>query len=315
MCAPLSHAGGTFFTPVVVKGGEMIVLGRFDPAEVLKTIEEQRITATMLVPSMIYALMDHPDSHTRDLSSLDTVYYGASAMNPVRLAEAIRRFGPIFAQFYGQSEAPMVITYLAKGDHDEKRLTSCGRPTLFCRTALLGEDGNPVPQGEVGEICVGGPLLSGGYWHLPDETSRTFHDGWMHTGDLAREDEDGFWYIVDRTKDMIVTGGFNVFPREVEDVVAEHPAVAQVCVIGTPDDKWGEAVTAIVVLRPDASRDDTAIATMKSEIQAAVKERKGSVQSPKQVFVVDSLPLTGLGKPDKKTVRAKFWEGADRAVG
>jgi fatty-acyl-CoA synthase len=315
MCTPLSHAGAAFFVPTIVKGGEMIVLSKFDPAEVLKTIEEQRITATMLVPSMIYALMDHPDSHTRDLSSLDTVYYGASAMNPVRLAEAIRRFGPIFAQFYGQSEAPMVITYLAKGDHDEKRLTSCGRPTLFCRTALLGEDGNPVPQGEVGEICVGGPLLSGGYWHLPDETSRTFHDGWMHTGDLAREDEDGFWYIVDRTKDMIVTGGFNVFPREVEDVVAEHPAVAQVCVIGTPDATWGEAVTAIVVLRPDASRDDTAIATMKSEIQAAVKERKGSVQSPKQVVVVDSLPLTVLGKPDKKAVRAKFWEGAVRAVG
>jgi fatty-acyl-CoA synthase len=315
MCTPLSHAGAAFFMPTIVKGGEMVVLSKFDPAEVLRVIEEQRITATMLVPSMIYALMDHPDSHTRDLSSLETVYYGASAMNPVRLAEAIRRFGPIFAQYYGQSEAPMVITYLAKGDHDEKRLTSCGRPTLFCRTALLGEDGNPVPQGEVGEICVSGPLLSGGYWNLPDETSRTFHDGWMHTGDLAREDEDGFWYIVDRTKDMIVTGGFNVFPREVEDVVAEHPSVAQVCVIGTPDEKWGEAVTAVVVLRPDADPSDEAVSKMTAEIQAAVKERKGSVQSPKQVIVVDSLPVTALGKPDKKSVRAQFWEGAGRAVG
>ena len=158
MCTPLSHAGAAFFVPTIIKGGELVVLTKFDPAEVLKTIEEQKITATMLVPSMIYALMDHPDSHTRDLSSLETVYYGASAMNPVRLAEAIRRFGPIFAQYYGQSEAPMVITYLAKGDHDKKRLTSCGRPTLFCRTALLGEDGTPVPQGEVGEICVSGPL-------------------------------------------------------------------------------------------------------------------------------------------------------------
>jgi fatty-acyl-CoA synthase len=315
MCAPLSHAGGTFFTPVVVKGGEMIVLGKFDPAEVLKTIEEQRITATMLVPSMIYALMDHPDSHTRDLSSLQTVYYGASAMNPVRLAEAIERFGPIFAQYYGQSEAPMVIAYLAKGDHDEKRLMSCGRPTLFARTALLGEDGTPVPQGEVGEICVSGALLAGGYWNLPEATAETFRDGWLHTGDMAREDEDGFWFIVDRVKDMIVTGGFNVFPREVEDVVAEHSAIAQVCVIGTPDEKWGEAVTAVVVLRPDAPVDDVAITSMTSEIQAAVKERKGSVHSPKQVVVVDSLPLTALGKPDKKTVRAKFWEGADRAVG
>ena len=315
MCTPLSHAGAAFFVPTIVKGGEMVVLSKFDPAEVLRVIEEQKITATMLVPSMIYALMDHPDSHARDLSSLETVYYGASAMNPVRLAEAIRRFGPIFAQYYGQSEAPMVITYLAKGDHDEKRLTSCGRPTLFARTALLGDDGKPVPQGEVGEICVSGPLLSGGYWNLPDETSRTFHDGWMHTGDLAREDEDGFWYIVDRTKDMIVTGGFNVFPREVEDVVAEHPSVAQVCVIGTPDEKWGEAVTAVVVLRPDAPSDEESVSKMTAEIQAAVKERKGSVQSPKQVIVVESVPVTALGKPDKKSVRAQFWEGANRAVG
>jgi len=315
MCTPLSHAGAAFFTPTIVKGGEMIVLPKFDPAEVLQVIEERRITATMLVPSMIYALMDHPDSHTRDLSSLETVYYGASAMNPVRLAEAIRRFGPIFAQYYGQSEAPMAITYLAKTDHDEKRLTSCGRPALFGRTALLGADGIPVPRGEVGEICVSGPLLSGGYWQLPEATAETFRDGWLHTGDMAREDDDGFYYIVDRVKDMIVTGGFNVFPREVEDVVAEHPAVAQVCVIGTPDDKWGEAVTAVIVLRPGHPRDDDSVARLTAEIQAAVKERKGSVQSPKQVIIADSVPVTALGKPDKKAVRAQFWEGVGRAVG
>ncbi len=315
MITPLSHAGAAYFLPTLVKGGEMYVLPRFDPAEVLKTIEEKRITATFVVPSMLYALMDHPDSHTRDLSSLETVYYGASAINPVRLAEAIRRFGKIFAQNYGQSEAPMAITYLSKNDHDEKRLTSCGRPTLFARVALLDEDGKPVPQGEPGEICVSGPLLAGGYWNLPDETSKTFKDGWLHTGDMAREDSDGFYYIVDRVKDMIVTGGFNVFPREVEDVVAEHAAVAQVCVVGSPDDKWGEAVTAVVVLRADAPRDDAAIEAMTVEIQAAVKERKGSVQSPKRVVVVESLPLTGLGKPDKKAVRARFWEGAGRAVG
>jgi fatty-acyl-CoA synthase len=315
MCTPLSHAGAAFFSPTVIKGGSMVVLGKFDPAEVLRIIEEQRITATMLVPSMLYALMDHPDSRTRDLSSLETVYYGASAINPVRLAEAISRFGPIFAQYFGQSEAPMAITYLAKEDHDEKRLTSCGRPTLFARCALLGEDGQPVPQGEPGEICVSGPLLSGGYWNLPEATAETFRDGWLHTGDMAREDSDGFWFIVDRVKDMIVTGGFNVFPREVEDVIAEHPAIAQVCVVGTPDDKWGEAVTAVVVLRSGAGSDDAAVEAMTAEIQAAVKDRKGSVQSPKQVIVVDSLPLTGLGKPDKKAVRAKFWEGAGRAVG
>lgn len=312
MCTPLSHAGAAFFVPTVIKGGSLFVLAKFDPAEVLRTIEEQRITATMLVPSMLYALLDHPDSRTRDLSSLETVYYGASAINPVRLKEAIDRFGPIFAQYYGQSEAPMVISYLAKDDHlgDDRRLASCGRPSAFIRAALLDEDGNRVPVGEPGEICVAGPLLAGGYWNLPEATAETFRDGWMHTGDVAREDEDGFWYIVDRTKDMIVTGGFNVFPREVEDVVAEHPAIAQVGVIGTPHEKFGEAVTAVVVLREGHELSDEVVA----EIQQMVKERKGSVQAPKQVIAADALPLTGLGKPDKKALRAQFWTG-DRAVG
>ena len=317
MCTPLSHAGAAFFVPVVIKGGTLFVSARFDPAEVLATIEKEKINSLMLVPTMLYALMDHPDSRTRDLSSLETVYYGASAINPVRLKEAIERFGPIFAQYYGQSEAPMVITYFPKGDHVdadgnpiESRLTSCGRPTALARTALLGEDGKPVPVGQPGEICVAGPLLSGGYWHLPEQTAETFKDGWMHTGDVAREDEDGFWYIVDRTKDMIVTGGFNVFPREVEDVIAEHPAVAQVGVIGIPHEKFGESVTAIVVLRDGYELTDAVIA----EIQDMVKGKKGSVQAPKQVIAIDALPLTGLGKPDKKALRAQYWTG-ERSVG
>jgi fatty-acyl-CoA synthase len=203
----------------------------------------------------------------------------------------------------------MVISYLAKGDHVdengapiESRLTSCGRPAAFLRTALLDPDGNPVEPGEPGEICVAGPLLAAGYYKQPDETSRAFRDGWLHTGDVAREDEDGFWHIVDRTKDMIVTGGFNVFPREVEDVVAEHPAVAQVGVIGTPDDKFGEAVTALVVLRDGTGLTDDVVA----EIQQMVKDRKGSVHVPKKVIAVDALPLTSLGKPDKKAMRTQF---------
>src|SRR3954454_895778 len=317
MCTPLSHAGAAFFVPVVIKGGTLFVTARFDPAEVLATIEEKKINSLMLVPTMLYALMDHTDSRTRHVSALESVYYGASAINPVRWKEAIDRFGPIFAQYYGQSEAPMVITYFPKEDHvsgGEARLSSCGKPSASLRTALLDEDGRPVPQGEPGEICVAGPLLCGGYWKLPEATAETFRDGWMHTGDVAREDEDGFWYIVDRTKDMIVTGGFNVFPREVEDVVAQHPAIAQVGVIGTPHEKFGEAVTAIVVLRSDAPRDDESIAAMTAEIQQMVKDRKGSVQAPKQVIVADALPLTGLGKPDKKALRAQFWTG-DRAVG
>ena len=189
----------------------------------LRTIEEQKITATMLVPSMIYALLDHPDSHTRDLSSLETVYYGASAMNPVRLKEAIERFGPIFAQFYGQSEAPMAITYLATDDHDEKRLRRAGGRRCSAARPCSARTASPCRGRGRRDLRVSGPLVSGGYWNLPEATAETFRDGWMHTGDLAREDADGFWYIVDRTKDMIVTGGFNVFPREVEDVIAEHP--------------------------------------------------------------------------------------------
>ncbi|HKS45036.1 MAG TPA: fatty-acid--CoA ligase FadD8 [Amycolatopsis sp.] len=313
ICTPLSHAGAAFFAPTLIKGGSLVVLPKFDPAEVLRIIEEQRITATMLVPTMLYALMDHPDSQTRDLSSLETVYYGAAAINPARLREAIEKFGPIFAQYYGQSEAPMAISYLAKGDHDDKRLSSCGRPSAFLRTALLGQDGTPVPRGEPGEICVAGPLLAGGYWNLPEVTAETFRDGWLHTGDVAREDEDGFWFIVDRIKDVIVTGGFNVFPREVEDVVAEHAAVAQVGVIGTPDDKWGEAVTAVVVLREDAAHDDESIARLTEEIRATVRERKGPVHAPKHVIVADTLPVTALGKPDKKALRAQY-AGGPQAV-
>ncbi|MGV9825796.1 fatty-acid--CoA ligase FadD8 [Gordonia sp. NPDC003429] len=320
MCTPLSHAGAAFFMPTLLKGGSMVVLARFDPAEVLRVIEEEKISATMLVPSMLYALLDHPDSHTRDLSSLETVYYGASPINPVRLAEAIERFGPIFAQYYGQSEAPMVITYLSRDDHprpgeDPRRLASCGRPSAFLRTALLGPDDKPVPRGEPGEICVAGPLLAGGYLGLPEQTAETFRDGWLRTGDVAREDDDGFFYIVDRTKDMIVTGGFNVFPREVEDVVAEHPAVSQVGVIGIPDEKWGEAVTAVVVLRGDADTSEAARDRIGAEIRAAVRERKGAVQAPKEVIFVDSLPLTALGKPDKKALRARYWASAGRGVG
>jgi fatty-acyl-CoA synthase len=306
VCTPLSHAGAAFFAPTLMKGGALYVLPRFDPAEVLRVIEEQAMTATMLVPSMLYALLDHPDSRKRDLSSLQIVYYGASSINPVRLGEAIDRFGPIFAQFYGQTEAPMVISYLAAGDHEGKRLASCGRPSAFLRTALLGSDDRPVTPGEPGEICVSGPLLASGYLGKPEETAQTFRDGWLHTGDVAREDEDGFWYIVDRTKDMIVTGGFNVYPREIEDVIAEHPEVAQVAVIGLPDAKWGEAVTAIIVPRSGAGNDDAAVASLVEEIQHAVRERKGPVHAPKRVIMAESLPLTGLGKLDKKALRTQY---------
>ncbi len=307
MLTPLSHAGAAYFLPTLIKGGEMHVMAKFDPGEALRYIEEHGITATFVVPAMLYALMDHPDSRTRDLSSLETVYYGASAINPVRLAEAIERFGKIFAQNYGQSEAPMAISYLGRNDHDELRLSSCGRPTLFARCELLDADGNPVPPGEVGEVCVSGPLLSGGYWKLPEETAKTFSGGWLHTGDMAREDSDGYWFIVDRVKDMIVTGGENVYSVEVESALSQHPAVAAASVIGVPDEKWGEAVHAVVVLKPGHSVTAEALGAHARTLIAGYK-------CPRSVEFREALPLTAAGKVQKTELRKPFWEGQARNV-
>ncbi len=310
ICTPLSHAGAAFFTPTLLKGGSLTVLPGFDPETFMRTVEQQRITATMLVPTMLYVLLDHPKFDQYDLSSLQTVFYGASAASPTRLAEAVRRMGPIFFQFYGQAECPMAITALRKEDHDPEdltRLASCGRPVPWVHVALLDDEGNEVPRGEPGEICVRGPLVMKGYLNKPEQTAEAFAHGWLHTGDIARADDEGFLYIVDRKKDMIITGGFNVYPREVEDVISTHPAVSAVAVIGVPDDKWGESVKAVVVLRPGHELDA-------EELIALVKEHKGAVQAPKSVEVVDAIPLSALGKPDKKALRARYWEAAGRLV-
>ena len=310
ICTPLSHAGAAFFTPTLLKGGSLTVLPGFDPEKFMQTVEEHRITATMLVPTMIYVLLDHPKFGEYDLSSLQTVFYGASAISPTRLSEAIRRMGPIFFQFYGQAECPMTITVLHKADHDPdnlERLASCGRPVPWVHVALLDDDGNEVPHGEPGEICVRGPLTMKGYLGKPEQTDEAFAHGWLHTGDVARADDEGFLYIVDRKKDMIVSGGFNVYPREVEDVISTHPGVSAVAVIGVPDERWGESVKAVVVPRPGHDLDP-------DEIIALVKEAKGSVQAPKSVDFADSIPLSALGKPDKKALRARYWGDTGRQV-
>lgn len=310
ICTPLSHAGAAFFVPTLLHGGSIVVLPGFDPGKVLETIERYHITATMLVPTMIYALLDHPRLDSTDLSSLETIFYGAAAMSPTRLREGIERLGPVFFQYYGQAECPMTITILRKDEHDPEnleRLATCGRPVPWLDVALLDEEGNEVPAGEPGEICVRGPLVMQGYWNKPQQTAEALAQGWLHTGDVARADSDGFLTIVDRKKDMIVSGGFNVFPREVEDVLATHPDVSSAAVIGVPDDKWGEAVKAVVVLRPNSTIDVDALV-------ALVKERKGAVYAPKSVDIVDAIPLSPLGKPDKKALRTRYWTEAERQV-
>jgi fatty-acyl-CoA synthase len=308
---PITHAAGAMIMAVLMRSGTFVMNKGFDPEKFFALVERHRITATFLVPTMIYVLLDHPGLRDADLSSLALVIYGAAPMSPARLAEGMKVFGPVFMQLYAQSEAPNTVTVLRQGDHDPERfphrLASCGRPIANSQVRLLDDAGHEVPVGEVGEICVRGPLVMKGYWNKPEETARALRNGWLYTGDLARRDEDGFLYIVDRSKDMIISGGFNVYPREIEDVLTRHPAVAAAGVIGVPDDKWGEAVKAIVVLR--AGQRVSAEALI-----ALVREAKGAVYAPKSVEFADSLPVTGLGKPDKKALRARYWAGQDRAV-
>jgi fatty-acyl-CoA synthase len=308
-CTPLSHAGAAFFVPTLLRGGSLYVLPHFDPERVIDTIKRHRITGTMLVPTMIYILLDMLHD-SADMSSLEVLYYGAAAMSPARLAEGMERLGSIFFQFYGQAECPMTITVLRRDEHvaqDPARLATCGRPVPWLDVALLDDEGHEVASGDAGEICVRGPLVMKEYLNKPEQTAEAFKFGWLHTGDVARADGEGFFTIVDRKKDMIVTGGFNVFPREIEDVLSAHPSVSAAAVIGVPDDKWGEAVKAVVVRRPDAQVTEAELVTL-------VKERKGSVSAPKSVDFVDAIPLSPLGKTDKKALRARYWDSTGRMV-
>jgi fatty-acyl-CoA synthase len=301
-CAPLSHAGGTMFLPTLLKNGTMLVHPRFDPLAAMQAIQDYKINCMMLVPTMIYALLDHPRFGEFDLSSLETIFYGASLMSPVRLKEAIERIGPVFFQFYGQAEAPMTVTVFRKSEHDTnslERLSSCGRPVPWLLVELLDSENHPVPDGQPGEICVQGPIVMDGYRDNPELNAEVFSGGWLHTGDVAIRDHDGFLRIVDRKKDMIVSGGFNIYPRDIEDAMALHPAVAQSAVIGVPHPQWGEAVKALVVLKPGQSASA-------EELIALVAERKGRFQAPKGVEFIQEIPSTPVGKADKKALRARY---------
>ncbi|MGF6899859.1 AMP-binding protein [Paraburkholderia sp. GAS348] len=310
MCAHLSHAGSAMFLPTLLRGGAMVIMRGFDPLKVLQAIEKHRITCVLLVPTMIYALLDHPRATEFDLSSLETVFYGAAAMSPTRLRQGLARLGPVFFQWYGQVEAPMTVCVMRRADHvsdDPERLASCGRPVPWVHVELLDEQMRRVPDGVAGEICVRGPLVMARYHNRPEQTADALAGGWLHTGDVAVRDKGGFLRIVDRKKDMIVSGGFNVYPREVEDVLSGHPSVASCAVVGLPDPYWGEVVTAFVVLRTDEKH-------CTESLQALVREKKGPAQVPKVIEFVDELPLTAVGKIDKKSLRANYKLCSDRTV-
>ncbi|MBS0391753.1 MAG: AMP-binding protein [Proteobacteria bacterium] len=311
VATPISHAGGTLVLPTLLRGGTLVLLDKYSPDAFLQAVQQHRISATFLVPTQIYGLLDHPGLDDWDRSSLQYVLYGASPMAPARLAEALQRFGPLFGQLYGQAEAPMTIAYLRKAAHDlarPERLQSCGQPLPGNLVRLLDAQGREVAAGEVGELCLRSPLVMEGYLNRPDATAEAFAGDWLHTGDMARRDEDGFLYLVDRAKDMVITGGFNVYSSEVEACLALHPAVAQSAIIGVPDAKWGEAVAALVVLKPGASATPL-------ELMDFVHARKGALHTPKQLLFEQELPVTPLGKIDKKALRARFWGTQARQVG
>ena len=308
--APISHVAGTKVLPTLMRGGTVHMLKGFDPEAVLTTIEQERINFTRFVPTMIYVLLDHPALARTDLSSLELLLYGASAMSPSRLVEGIERIGPVFSQLYGQTEC-YPVSVLRKADHDPampELFLSCGFPIAACEVKILDGDDREVETGEAGEICVRAPHVMAEYWKRPETTEETLKNGWLHTGDVARKDERGYMFILDRKKDMIVSGGFNIFPREVEDVLSQHADVAMCAVVGVPDDKWGEAVTAVVVAREGTHPDA-------DELINLVKARKGSAHAPKQIQFVEELPMTGVGKVDKKVLRARYWAGRERMVG
>jgi fatty-acyl-CoA synthase len=311
---PLTHAGGCLMLPVLLRKGRCVIIDHFDPKLFLETIEKEKVTATFLVPTMIYVLLDYPDLKKYDTTSLRNVIYGASAIAPDRLKQALNTFGPIFSQLFGQTEAPMMISVLSREEHvveDPERemqiLSSAGRPTFHAQIKIVDDDGNEVKRGDSGEVVVRCANIMTGYFKNPEATAETVKDGWLYTGDIAKQDEEGFLYIVDRKKDMIVSGGFNIFPREIEDVLFEHPAVKGAAAVGVPHKKWGEELKAIVVLHEGQS-------TSGEELIQFVKDRKGSLMAPKTVEFWDEIPLTNLGKVDKKAIRAKFWEGQERMV-
>jgi fatty-acyl-CoA synthase len=308
--APMSHVAGTKIMPTLMLGGTVYLMKGFDPAATLATIAREKINFTLLVPTMIYVLLDHPDLDRTDLSSLELLLYGASPMSPTRLVEGLERIGPVFSQLYGQTEC-YPISVLRKADHDRNRpelFSSCGFPVSSVAATILDDADQPVKPGESGEICVRATHAVGSYWKRPEQTAELFRSGWVHTGDIARMDERGYMFILDRKKDMIVSGGFNIYPRDVEDALSSHAGVAVAAVVGAPDAKWGEAVVAMVVARPGARLDA-------EELTQLVKTKKGAAHAPKRIEFVDALPMTAVGKVDKKVLRAKLWEGQGRQVG
>jgi acyl-CoA synthetase (AMP-forming)/AMP-acid ligase II len=256
---------------------------------------------------MLQMLFQTAGIDSADLSSVETIVYGASPMPRPVLEQALERWGPVFIQYYGQTEAPLAICSLGKEEHEgasPERLLSCGRPSVECEIRLVDEAGD---EAETGEIVLRAPFAMAGYTDPALNAAAFLPGGWLRTRDVGRFDAEGYLTLVDRTSDMIVTGGYNVYPREVEDALAGHPAIAQVAVVGLPDDVWGEAVTAFAVLRDGACPDEAGLI-------AHAHQRLAGYKAPKSVRFVESIPLSAVGKPLRRALREPFWAGKERAI-
>jgi fatty-acyl-CoA synthase len=310
--ASLIHASGTFVLPFWIRGAISAVLARFDPAEYLASIARWRVTTINLVPTMLAFLFAQPGIEQADVSSLRTVIYGASPMPLPVIQRGLALWGPRFVQYYGQTEAPIFLTLLSRQDHlgpgAEQRLLSCGQPSPDAEVRIVDPDGNEVPTGTIGEIVVRAPYRMKEYFNAPDlNAAMLLPGGWLRTRDLGRFDERGYVYLIDRTSDMIVTGGYNVYPREVEDVLMAHPAVQECAVVGAPDDTWVEAVTAFVALKPGAQASE-------AELIAFARERLAAYKTPKAVHFAETLPKSAVGKVLRRAVRDPLWAGRQRPI-
>ncbi len=299
--APIAHASGAFFLPALVRGVRSVVMQKFDPADFIALAAREKASSTFLVPTMLAMILERPELAAAELS-LSRIAYGASPIAPSLLERAEARFGRVFVQTYGQAESPMVITCLQPEDHD--RIGSCGRPFTTVEAAVVDDDDVALPAGEVGEIVCRGTQLMAYYWGRPEATDKAFRNGWLHTGDVGRMDDDGFFYILDRKNDMLISGGYNVYPREVEDVLVGFEGVIEAAVIGLPDEKWGDRVQAVVTAR--AGLDTTALA-------AYAAERLAGYKRPKIIDVWPELPKSGANKILRREVRDRLI-AADRST-
>lgn len=273
-------------------------------------VERHRVTHTFLVPTMLATLLEQDrGDFPRRLSSITTLGYGSAPIPAERLRTLIARYGPIFIQLYGMAEIASIGTLLRKQDHvlaladKPQLLVSCGRPSYATTVRLVAPEGGAVAPGETGEIVFGGPHTMLGYFREPERTAKALIDGWLHSGDVGRSDDEGYFYIVDRIKDLIIRGGYNLAPSEVEAVLYTHPAVRDAAVVGIPDEKWGEAVLAVVALKPGMA------ATAQELLQLCRASGLSSIKQPERVEIVDTMPRSAIGKIDKKAVREPYWEG------